>query len=155
MISKYEYLYAKKKKDDLTFKLIEYEAKSNVYAMWKKWESMSPSEKHDLIEKWDKYYAACNDSYYGKKYQEARGYFSGWVKTGDKEIKAKLMTIVNEVKQSDIPFIKKPSTIDPRELERKMLRYFEVKKKQQEYKDLFDEYEAIFEPKKTKGNESL
>lgn len=155
MISKYEYLYAKKKKDELTFKLAEYEAKSIVYAMWQKWQAMSPAEKQDLINKWEAYYTACNNSYYGKKYREARSYFSGWVNTGDGEAKSKLLAIVNEVKHSNVSFLKTPSTIDPRELERKMTKYYDVKKRQQEYKDIFDEYEEIFEPKKTKGNESL
>lgn len=155
MISKYEYLYAKKKKDDLKLKLANYEAKSNVYAMWKKWLAMSPVDQEKLMNDWSSYYKACYNSYYGRKFWEARKHFTNWMSTSNGEDKAKLLAIVQEVKTSTVPFLKTPSSVDPDELERRLRRYYEMKKKQQEYQDMFDEYEEIFEPKKSKGLDSL
>lgn len=155
MISKAEYLYAKKKAGDLKLKLATYETKSKVYAMWKKWLSMSSQEKQALLDKWEAYYEACRKGYYGNRFWQARMHFTNWIKTGNPEEKAKLQAIVQEVKESDVPFIKPPSTIDPRELEHKMQKYFEVIKKQQEYQTLFDEYEDVYEPVQTKKNKTL
>lgn len=155
MISKAEYFYAKKKKDDLVLTITSFETTSKVYAMWTKWLRMSPTEKQDLIAKWEVYYAKCRDSYYGKRFWEARKHFADWIRTGDGASKAKLNEIVNEVKTSNVTFITTPSSIDPRELEKRLQGYFDLKKKQKEYQDIFEEYEDAYEPKKSKGSESL
>lgn len=155
MISKAEYFYAKKKKDDLTLRIVAYEATSKVYAMWKIWIKMSVTEKNKLISDWEEYYKKCFESYYGKKFWEARKHYANWLRSGDGAEKERLNAIVDEVKKSTMSFIKTPSTVDPRELERKLHGYVELKKKQQEYQEMFDEYEEAYEPKKSKAEQSL
>lgn len=141
MITKADYQYAKKKAADLDFFIIKFEVDNPLFLIYKQWLAMTPQQRIDEIKKWDDYYASCRAGYYGLMFEVASEAF----RVGD--IKS-LRSIGRQVTISKVPFIKPPSVCDPRDLKRKMERYFTALAEFKEFKGKADEYAGIYESKR-------
>lgn len=148
MISRNEYLYVRNRVANLTMRLTEFEVRSEIYQMFRKWEVMTQEEKDRLIKVWDDYYKQCREGFYGQQYKEAAYCSKMYTKTHSGEWKERLDNIVRDVTESKEPFLKKPSSIDPRDFPSRLYGYYAMVRQLREYKDIVQEYAPVYEPKR-------
>lgn len=118
-----------------------------LYDVWKKYQALSEPQKQALRRQWDEYYEAARGGYFGQKAREA----SQLMKSGQTE---KLKELVAEVKYTDNK-LKKPSSIDPDELERKMWPYFNAITTVKKWDELLEQYAPLYESKKSQVEMNL
>jgi len=152
MLSRYEYLYTKKKAKSLSDKLFEFEngrlwderkkefQSDETYKKYKAYMGMTQGDKEKLDEQWILYYKKCSESEYGKIFWAMKPLFLAGDMAGVREL-AKKSKELQGVKPID-----KPSSIDPNELLMKMNLYFTLV-----LSDLIEEYAEIYEKKDDKA----
>jgi len=152
MLSRYEYLYTKKKDKSLSDKLFEFangriwdERKkqfytNDTYKQYTNYINLSPLEKTKIEESWNNYYKKCRESEYGKLFFSMKDAF----KRHDQKL---IKEIVEKSKAMTTPYTPQPSSIDPNELIMKMNTYFTLRYESKILTDLVEEYSDIYEKK--------
>lgn len=158
MLTRYEYLYTKKKAKDLSGKLFEFEngrvwdskskqfIEDTTYKRYQLYLRLSEFEKKQLQEEWDKYYLECAKSPYGLLFWEMKPLYLANDMKGVKEMAIKSKEL------KDVPVVKKPSSIDPNELIMKMNSYLTLRYELKILTDLVEEYAEIYEKKDEKSS---
>ncbi len=148
MISRYEYLYIKSKIKNMENVIFEYQ-NGSTYATWEKYLALNDTQKKELEDNWDKYYQDIRNGYYAKQANKAAQAFK--INGGIQSTRI-VKEIVEEVRQSKVPYIKKPSSIDPEELKMKMHSYFVYINKLNQMKKLVEEFSPVYEGKSSKND---
>ena len=149
MISKNEYLYAKKKVEDYKGMMLMYEVKSDIYRKYQTWLSMLPDQQVSLITAWDQYYESCRNGYYGLMF-----YLAG--EASNQKDLPMLRLLISQVAASKVEYLKAPSSIDPRDFIRDsgIMAYKEMQRLLVENQKKVGEYAPVYETK-SKKDEAL
>jgi hypothetical protein len=156
MLSRYEYLYTKKKAKSLSDKLFEFENgrmwderkkeffSDDTYKKYISYMKMSETDRTKLENEWQEYYRKCSDSVYGKLFWEMKKLYMSKDIKGIKELAKKAVELTG------IKLITKPSSIDPSELLMRMSAYFSIRYELKILMDLISEYAEVYEKKDEK-----
>lgn len=151
MISRIEYLYTKSKLKRLEDVIFHFEAgeiwdeKKNefvgndLYSKWSIYRNLPLSEKQKLEQEWDNYYLLCKQTPIGQLFWNE---LAPAFENRDRE---KVRTLVIKARTIKKESPRKPSSIEPEELERRMSGYFQMKRHIKNLQEVIDEYSIVYE----------
>lgn len=140
MISRFEFLYIKERIKKIENILFEYETTNKVYQAWDRWIHLTPQEKEEEQEKWNKYYKECKESFWGKAFFWLRERFYSNVL-----VKKTIEFLKQEAERRGVVPIKKPDGVDPQELVILINPYYRLKGELESLKKTYEEYRGVYE----------
>lgn len=140
MISKNEFEYIKIKIKKLTESIKRFEGHNPIYRQHQLVQAMNPLEQAKLHQDWDAYYLAVRNSEIGKLFQEQR---IAAVQNNVGRVK-EIAKLAGQYQTGQVP---RPKHADPKFIDYKMSRYFEMKGILAGLKASFNEYSELYDRK--------